>query len=139
MKLLEFLQSSTARPAFVKAVHDFLATGHANDRVVFSPGSPPIKIERTLSKVLETFADAPIESVRISGRSGCEYFRGELIIGMAEEELHVGFDWDCRWRAQEQGWSDYFGLPDQIRAAREFGYDCFRQWEVRSPSTDAAA
>jgi hypothetical protein len=40
----------------------------------------------------------------------------------------VRFYWDCKWKAQEQGWTDYFGFPDQMRAAREFGYDCFRSW-----------
>lgn len=139
MKLLEFLQSSTATPAFAAAVHEFLATGHPNDRIGFSPGSPPIKIERTLTKVVESFADAAIDSVRISGRSGCEFYRGELIVCTADEELHVRFDWDCRWRAEQLGWTDYFGLPDQIRAARELGYDCFRTWDVRSPTADAAA
>ena len=38
------------------------------------------------------------------------------------------FTWCCRWRAEQEGWKDYFGFPDQIRAAREFGWDCFQRW-----------
>ncbi|HEX8695519.1 MAG TPA: hypothetical protein VF746_24110, partial [Longimicrobium sp.] len=40
----------------------------------------------------------------------------------------VRFVWDCKWKAEQHGWHDYFGFPDQGRAAREFGYDCFRAW-----------
>ncbi|HUE96635.1 MAG TPA: hypothetical protein VMN39_08245 [Longimicrobiaceae bacterium] len=139
MKLLDFLQKSAATPEFVAAVGHFLSTGSANDRILFAAGSPPVKIERTLTKVLEELCDLPIESVQITGRSGCEYFRGELTVRTADDIRHIDFDWNCRWRADEQGWTDYFGLPDQIRAAREFGYDCFRGWEGRHTPASAAA
>ena len=46
-----------------------------------------------------------------------------------EGERQVRFHWDCKWRAQQEGWVDYFGFPDQIRAAREFGWRCFERWE----------
>jgi hypothetical protein len=26
---------------------------------------------------------------------------------------------------------DYFGFPDQVRAAQEFDWRCFRRWERR--------
>lgn len=139
MKLLESLESSAVDPAFAAALHDFLAIGRANERIAFTAGSPPVKVERTLIKLLEEHATMPIESIRISSRSGCEFFRGEISIQAKDQQLQVRFHWDCRWRAQEQGWTDYFGLPDQIRAAREFGYDCFREWEVRTTPADAAA
>jgi hypothetical protein len=41
----------------------------------------------------------------------------------------IEFAWDCRWRAQQQGWVDAFGFPDQIRAADEFGWNCFQHWQ----------
>ena len=49
------------------------------------------------------------------------------------------FHWDCKWRAQQQGWVDYFGFPDQTRAAREFGFDCFRSWVEEEVSPIAIA
>ena len=36
-----------------------------------------------------------------------------------EDVRTVRFHWDCKWKAQQEGWSDYFGFPDQMRAARE--------------------
>ena len=58
----------------------------------------------------------------------------------------VRFHWDCKWRALQEGWTDYFGFPDQVRAAREFGHDCFRLWEEerrpergRTPETRRSA
>lgn len=137
MKLIEYLQSSAATAEFVVGIRDFLASGRPNDRVEFSPGSPPVKIERTLTQLFKSFPSVPIERVKISGRSGCEYFRGELTVIAADEEQTVTFVWDCRWKADQLGWIDYFGLPDQIRAARELGYDCFREWDVRSSEAPA--
>jgi hypothetical protein len=77
----------------------------------------------------------PVESVAISGRSGCEYFRGELTVHTPTDELRVEFHWDCRWKASQLGWYDYFGLPDQIRAAQELDHDCFRTWNVLPVAT----
>ena len=46
----------------------------------------------------------------------------------------VSFHWDCKWKAMELEWHDYFGFPDQARAAREHPYACFRAWgEVEEP------
>lgn len=131
MKLIEFLDRSKATPAFRRAVDEFLSSGSANDRIEFTAGSPPIKIERTLIKLLEELPEEAIEQVRIEARSGCEYFRGELHLATAATERTIFFDWDCKWKAMEQGWVDYFGFPDQTRAAREFGYACFREWSAK--------
>jgi hypothetical protein len=38
------------------------------------------------------------------------------------------FVWDCAWRAAQEGWVDKRGNPDQVRAAREFGWQCFSVW-----------
>jgi hypothetical protein len=86
-------------------------------------------VERTLAKVMVEYPDLPIESIEVRGSSGCEFYRGTAVIRTAGEERHVRFHWDCKWRAEQQGWTDYFGFPDQTRAAREFGYDCFRSWQ----------
>lgn len=132
MKLLELLLHSSVTDSFRDGVHAFLMNGRSNEKVSFSPSSPPVKVERTLTKMIEEYGHLPIESVHIEGRSGCEFFRGELTVRTETEERAVEFHWDCRWKALELGWTDYFGLPDQIRAAREFGYQCFRSWKERT-------
>lgn len=129
MPLLKSLAASSATPEFRDAVTAFLETGASHDRIRFGPGSPPVKIERTLTKLLVEFADLPIESAEIDAESGCEYFRGEVRVRSAGLDHRVRFEWNCRWKADQLGWTDYFGFPDQTRAAREFGYDCFREWQ----------
>jgi hypothetical protein len=129
MALSDYLAASSAAGEFKDAVRAFLTSGEPNGRLVFAAGAPRVKIERTLTQLLKAYRAMPIESVQIDGRSGCEFFRGRLLIRTAAEERYVKFDWDCRWKALQLGWTDYFGLPDQIRAAREFGFDCFRQWQ----------
>lgn len=130
MTIEHFLQASHATGAFRAAVDEFLRSGRPSDRIGFERGCPPVKVERTLTKVLAEYPELPLESIELRAESGCEYFRGTLVLRAAGHEPHrVRFDWDCRWRAMEQGWTDYFGFPDQIRAAREFGWNCFRLWE----------
>jgi hypothetical protein len=97
-----------------------------------------VKVERTLTKLLVEYPHLDIESIEIRGQSGCEYFRGELTLRTSAGEQCVTFHWDCRWRAEEKGWQDYFGYPDQIRAARELGWDCFRSWEECSVSANGS-
>lgn len=128
MSLSEFLQRSNATAAFKDGVASFQRSGMPNERVAFVAFAPPVKVERALIKALEEYADLPIESVEIEGSSGCEYFRGQLTVHAGDGSRQVRFHWDCKWRALQQGWTDYFGFPDQTRAAREFGYDCFREW-----------
>jgi hypothetical protein len=125
-----FVERASATAAFREALTEFVRTGAPSDRVRFDYRSPPVKVERVLTKLLASCADLPVEAVEIDGSSGCEFYRGEATVmvagGVARRIL---FRWDCRWRAMEQGWTDYFGFPDQTRAAREFGYDCFQTWE----------
>jgi hypothetical protein len=128
MSLQHYLTLSRASEPFRAAVDEFLRTGRSNSRVVFDRHSPAVKVERTLIKALVEYPQLEIESIEIAGQSGCEYFRGELTLQSAAGVQKVEFHWDCRWRAEEKGWHDYFGFPDQIRAAREFGWDCFRDW-----------
>ena len=129
MDLPTFLQRSAATDGFRQAVSRFLRDGRPCDRVTFNHPSPAVKVERTLARVLQAYPDLAIERVEIQATSGCEFFRGTALVHAAGETRRVRFDWDCRWRAEQQGWRDYFGFPDQARAAREFGWDCFRSWE----------
>ena len=129
MTTADLAPQSRASHAFLSALATFRATGRPNERISFDRLSPPVKVERTLAKVLVEYPDLAIESIEVRGSSGCEFFRGTAVIRTAADERHVRFYWDCKWRAEQQGWTDYFGFPDQMRAAREFGYDCFRAWQ----------
>lgn len=139
MTISDLLGRSAATPEFRDAVARFLREGRPNERVAFSHGSPPVKVERTLVKALVEYPAHPIESIDVRGRSGCESFRGELVLRGGGEARTVSFYWDCRWRAEQEGWRDWFGFPDQIRAAREFGWDCFREWSELARTPHARA
>ncbi len=141
MSLRSFLQRSRAAEPFRDAVAEFLRFRRSGERIVFHLHSPPVKVERTLTKILEEYPELEIERVEIDATSGCEFFRGRAVIHAGAEVRRVSFHWDCRWRAEQEGWTDYFGFADQTRAAREFGHDCFRTWEeeklVRVPKVVA--
>ena len=127
--LNDLLERSRATADFRACVADFLADPRPNVGVTFDPYSPPVKVQRTLTKLLEAHPELEISRVEIDGSSGCEFYRGEMRVHTAHGVRRVRFHWDCKWRAQQEGWTDYFGFPDQTRAAREFGHDCFRLWE----------
>ncbi|MCC7429212.1 hypothetical protein IT568_00065 [bacterium] len=130
MKILEFLERSKVSEDFKNAVVDFLE-GKETQLIRYNLFSPKIKIERTLTKLLEDFSNLPIEKVEINGNSGCEYFKGNLSFWIAEKETKIEFEWNCKWKAEQKHYKDFFGAPDQIRAAQEFGYDCFKFFDVR--------
>lgn len=126
----DLLQRSAVTPDFRDAVTEFVRSGLPNDRVRFDHRSPPVKVERVISKLLASEPEAAIDGMEIDGWSGCEFYRGDALVALADgESRQIRFRWDCRWRAMEEGWTDYFGFPDQMRAAQEFGYDCFQTWE----------
>ena len=82
--------------------------------------------------MLATEPDLPIEGVAVSGSSGCSDFVGTVQAKTTHSSTHVfDFGWCCRWRAEQEGWRDYFGFPDQIRAAQEFDWQCFHTWRKR--------
>jgi hypothetical protein len=137
MTILEYLERSAATDSFRAALADFVRTGRSGDTIRFGYGCPPVKVERTITKVLEEYPGFPLESIEVDGASGCEFFRGTAILRGAGEERRVRFWWDCKWRAQQEGWTDWFGFPDQTRAAREFGHDCFRQF-AEEPALETA-
>jgi hypothetical protein len=128
--ILDILERSRATPAFREAVAHFLESRRSNDRIIFEARNPAVKVERTLKKALLEYPDLAVESIDIRAVSGCESFRGELTLHAEGAPLTIAFDWDCKWRAEQEGWRDWFGLPDQARAAREFDHDCFRNWRA---------
>jgi hypothetical protein len=136
MPIQNFLADAAATPSFREGLTQFLAEHRSNESVRFGPGSPPVKVERTLTRLLEAHPEWEIERVEITARSGCEDYRGMMLVVTPQGERTVRFDWNCRWKAEQMGWTDAFGFPDQIRAAREFGYDCFRGWTVAEGAGD---
>ena len=127
--LADLLDRSSAASPFREALLRFINDGRSSERVRFGYGCPPVKVQRTLHKALVEYPALPIESIELRASSGCEYFRGTLIVRTLTEERHIAFHWDCKWRAESEGWRDWFGFPDQTRAAREFDWDCFRAWD----------
>jgi hypothetical protein len=139
MDLRDLLARSSASQSFRDAVEDFLRDGRPNDALRFAGQAPPIKVARTLTQLLVSQPEVPVDRVEIEAASGCEFYRGVLRVFTAVGEARtVRFHWDCRWKALQRGWTDYFGYPDQARAAREFGHDCFRLWE-EEPSPELLA
>lgn len=137
MNLRDLAARSRATPAFRAALDGFLRDARPSEQIEFDRHSPAVKVERALTKLLVEHPELPIDRVTIDAASGCEYYRGEMRVSAGAECLRIRFHWDCRWKAAEQGWTDYFGFPDQIRAAREFGFDCFRTWEPAIQGEDA--
>ncbi len=125
-ELAALLRASRASEAFKQAVTDF-ARGRPSDRIRFSSGSPPIKVLRVLMKVLEVFPDAAISGVDIQGQSTCSSYYG--VVTIEPGPIRVRFNWDCSWKAQEEGMRTWYGAPDQTGAAHKFGYQCFETFE----------
>ena len=130
MILTQLVARSRATPSFLRAVESFRSDPRPTEHIHFVRESPAVKVERTITQLLARHPELPIESVRFDAVSGCEFYRGALNVTAGGKELRIDFHWDCRWKAREAGYTDYFGYPDQIRAAREFGHDCFRRWEI---------
>ena len=99
------------------------------DRVRLDHPVPRIKVRRLLTHVLAAEPELAIERVALSARSGCSDFVGVVHVHTSTTTHVYEFIWDCRWRAEQEGWTDPFGFPDQIRAADEFDWRCFARWE----------
>lgn len=123
----ELLQASAATPGF-KAAAKNLSAGMKQDIIRYNAGSPPVKVLRLVSKLLESFPEVPFSGIEVKGESGCSEFVGHATAEPGSMQFE--FEWNCSWRAQERGWTDAFGDPDQIRAARTLGYQCFRRLEI---------
>lgn len=127
-ELDQILATSQAAEPFKSDVRRYYA-GAGVDRIRVDGFAPAVKVRRLLAHILATEAHLPIEKVALSGRSGCSDFVGTVALHTATHTHVYEFVWDCKWRAEQEGWTDYFGLPDQIRAAREYDWRCFERWE----------
>jgi len=127
-ELERILEESRAAEAFKKAVRSYCANGGA-DHIRVEGFAPKVKVKRLLAHILSSEAHLPIERISLRGRSGCSDFVGTVQLHTADDTRTYEFVWDCRWRAEQEGWTDCFGFPDQIRAAREYDWRCFERWE----------
>ncbi|MFQ5865256.1 MAG: hypothetical protein ACE5IW_08530 [bacterium] len=125
-KLDRLLEKSQATDSFKQAVQQ-LARGDESNLIQYSPGSPNIKVLRVLMKLLEQYPEEIISDVKIEGHSTCSSFHGTLIFGPGGTRIQ--FDWDCHWKAEQEGFKSWYGAPDQAKAARLFGYQCFREFK----------
>jgi hypothetical protein len=124
----QLLERSRAAESFKTAVRTFSNKG-GTEHIQVEGHAPSIKVKRLLAHILATESHLPIKRVSLRGQSGCSDFVGTVKIH-TDDSTHVyEFVWDCRWRAEQEGWTDYFGFPDQIRAAREYDWNCFERWE----------
>jgi hypothetical protein len=127
-ELEQLLAKSRAAETFKNAVRSYCATGGA-DPIRVEGFAPSVKVKRLLTHVLSAEPQLPIERISLRGRSGCSDFVGTVQLHTESETRVYEFVWDCRWRAEQEGWTDCFGYPDQIRAAREYDWRCFVRWE----------
>lgn len=120
----ELLARSNATASFREALTAFEKTGKPNRRIQFSHANPPVKVLRALLALLEQAPGLAVDSVVVEGVSGCSDYRGTITVN--DGEKHYEFVWDCAWKAQEMGWKDFLGYPDQARAARLLGFRCMK-------------
>ena len=127
-ELEQTLAKSRAAESFKAAVRSYCDERRA-EHVCVVGHAPAIKVRRLLTHMLAAEPHLPIERVSLHGRSGCSDFTGTVQVHTGTETHVFQFTWDCRWRAQQEGWTDCFGFPDQIRAAQEYDWQCFERWE----------
>lgn len=126
------LDASRVTPQFKADVETFARTGLA-ERVAAPRHNPPVKVLRVLAQLLHAEPELAVDRVEIEGRAGCSDYVGRMRVVTADGDAReFAFKWCCAWRAQQQGWIDSWGLADQMRAAHEFGWDCFERWEERA-------
>ncbi len=123
------LAQSRATDMFKTAVRRYVEAGGA-EPIRVEGFAPWIKVRRLLIHILSAEPHLPIERVTLQARSGCSDFVGRVHVHTTHDVCVYEFTWDCRWRAEQEGWTDCFGLPDQIRAAEEYDWRCFERWEA---------
>lgn len=124
------LSRSSASADFKTDIQSFLSGGDTRCLKVESY-VPHVKVRRLIAQLLSVEPALEIEQVVIRGRSGCSDFVGSVDVHTRSGPHIFDFVWCCRWRAESEGYVDYFGFPDQTRAAHEFDWQCFQRWERR--------
>ena len=122
------LADSRATDAFRADLVAF-ASRQPAERISTGPGSPRVKVMRAIAQLLHAEPDLEVDRVTLRAASGCADFKGLLVAtDAAGDEHRFDFEWNCEWKARQLGYLDGFGFPDQIRAAQEFGWQCFERW-----------
>lgn len=122
------LAASRSTPEFRADVGAYADYRDAS-RVVILRAAPRVKVLRVITQLIASRPDLVVDRVRIEGISGCSDYRGTVVAEIVDEAPRTfAFVWDCAWRAAREGWVDKRGTPDQVRAAREFGWQCFSVW-----------
>ncbi|MEO8879482.1 MAG: hypothetical protein ABI446_03720 [Gemmatimonadaceae bacterium] len=129
MHLTDILDESAATAEFKAAVLS-VRERVRTPLVTAARPVPHVKIVRLLTHLLEVESELEIASVRISADSGCSDLTGVIDVSCTDGARRFSFAWDCAWRASEMGWTDCFGFPDQMRAAREYDWRCFKSWQA---------
>jgi len=126
------LANSSVTPEFRAALASFIQRPSPNHVIGYNAVSPPVKVLRVISKLLASNPEWEVERLHVEGHSGCSDYHGMLDVWTRgrSEPTRVQFTWDCKVKAEEMGWVDSFGMADQIRAARTFGWDCFQRWQI---------
>jgi hypothetical protein len=131
MDFAPLLEQSNATDAFTADAMAY-RRGEIAERITLARHAPRVKVVRLIAQLAAAEPQLAVDGIYVDAWSGCSDFRGTVRVREASGETHeFDFLWDCEWRAREQGWTDHFGFPDQIRAAREFGWRCFQRWERR--------
>ncbi|NUO65485.1 MAG: hypothetical protein HOQ11_04275 [Gemmatimonadaceae bacterium] len=135
MPLLAALDRSPAADSLKTEIRALLAQpfgpARSGSALRCARSMPAVKVERVLTMLFSELPDLPIEALEIDARAGCSDFTGHVAVTALGTTRVFEFVWDCRWRAAEEGMLDHWGEPDQIRAAREFGWRCFAHWAER--------
>lgn len=126
----QLLASSSVTDSFKDAVRTVAGGGERPEHIAIRGFIPPVKVARLLKHLLAESGTLPIERVELDGRSGCSDFEGRVHVHTTSGTVAYEFVWDCKWKAEQEGWTDYFGFPDQARAAREYDWRCFRVWRA---------
>ena len=126
--MIDHLITTTRASDEFKADVARYAEGLPSDRIRTLRHAPRIKVVRLLAQLFHAEPELEIERVSIDAWSGCSDFRGTITVIASGSTRAFHFRWDCSWRAEQEGWYDAFQLPDQIRAAHEFGWRCFQHW-----------
>lgn len=126
----EILERSSATDSFKQDVKS-LVRGETTRFIHYPLSSPRIKVLRVILKFLDEFPLEPVEAMHLDAISGCATYEGTLRVEPGDRRFR--FVWDCAWRARENKVTNRWGWLDQAEAARQFGYQCFRDFqEVRS-------
>ncbi len=122
------LDNSRVTAAFRSDLEAY-ASRRLSERITASARCPRVKVLRVIAQLLSVEPTLAVDCVHIEAVSGCADFVGNVTATEADGREHAfDFDWNCEWKAIQRGYVDAFGFADQIRAAEEFGWQCFARW-----------